>query len=72
MMCFGGSKWNNIPLEEKIHFFGMVLKMSIEDGIVGGYTEYVYDEIFTDLAEDYSVNVKGSMSKDSHHGQKTL
>ena len=52
MLCFGGSKCNNIQLEEMIHFFGMVLKMSINDRRVGGYTEYFYDEVFTDLAED--------------------
>ena len=55
-----------------IHFFGMVLKVSIDDWRVGGYTEYFYDEIFKDRAEDYSINVKGfaSWAKDvitQHH-----
>ena len=45
-----------------IHFFGMVLNMSIDDRRVGGYTGYLYDEIFTDLAENYSINIKGFMS----------
>ena len=48
--CFGSVKWNNIQLEEMINFFGMALKMSINDRRVGGNTEYFYDEIFTDLA----------------------
>ena len=33
--------------------------MSIDKRRIGGYTEYFYDEIFTDLAENYSVNIKG-------------
>ena len=36
--------------------------MSIDDRRVGGYTGYLYDEIFTDLAENYSINIKGFMS----------
>ena len=28
---FGGSKWCNIQLDEMVHFFGIVLKMSIDD-----------------------------------------
>ena len=51
-----------IQLEEMIQFFGMVLKMSIDDRRVGGYTEYFYEEIFTDLAKDFSINIKGLKS----------
>ena len=34
--CFGGSKWINIKLEDMIHFFGILLKMSIDDRKLGG------------------------------------
>ena len=34
---FDGSPWKNINLKEMIHFFGMVLKMSIDDHKLGGY-----------------------------------
>ena len=41
----------------------MVLKTSIDDRRVGGYTEYFYDDIFTDLAEDYSIKIKAFASR---------
>ena len=36
--------------------------MSIDDRRVDSYAEYFYDEIFTDLAENYSINIKGFTS----------
>ena len=39
-------------------FFGIVLKVSIDDR-VGGYAEYFNDDIITDLADDYSIAIDG-------------
>ena len=60
MLCLGGSKWNNIQLEEMIHFFGVVLEMSNDDRRAGDTLNI--SEIFTDQAEDYSINIKGFTS----------
>ena len=59
--CFSGSKWVNIKLEEIIHFLGIFLKMSI-DKRNGGYKSYFSDELVTDLADNYSVNIDGFTS----------
>ena len=35
--CFGTAEWVNIGLEDVIHFFSIVLKISIDDQKLGGY-----------------------------------
>ena len=62
ILYFGDPKWNNVQIDEMIHFFGMVLKMSNDVRRIGACTEYFYDEILTHLAEDYSFNIKGFIS----------
>ena len=37
---FGGMKWKNITVQDIIHFYGVMLRMSIYTWHLGGYTSY--------------------------------
>ena len=59
---FGGSKWSNISVQEMIRFHGMILKMSIDDRELGGYTAYFTEEMSVNCSRSFSVKLTDYMA----------
>ena len=56
---FLGHKWTNISVEEMIHFFGIMLRISLSPRKMGGYDSYFNDNINVTLSNGYSTNLRG-------------
>ena len=52
---FSGFPWKNITTEEMHHFFGVLLKMSIDNRKLGGYKAYLKAKPTIYLSNDYSM-----------------
>jgi hypothetical protein len=37
---FAGKDWTNVTVEEFVHFLGILLKMSVDNRELGGYSSY--------------------------------
>ena len=59
---FGGSKWSNISVQEMIRFHGMILKMSIDDRELGGYTAYFTEQMSVNCLRSHSVKLTDYMA----------
>ena len=58
-ILFLGHKWNNISVEEMVHFFGILLRISLEPRKMGGYTSYFQNSHSITLARGYSSTLQG-------------
>ena len=56
---FLGHKWRNISVEEMVHFFGILLRISLEPRKMGGYESYFSENITVSLASGYSSTLRG-------------
>ena len=56
---FLGHKWSNISVTEMIHFFGILLRVSIEPRKMGGYATYFTEDHNVTLSTGYSTNLRG-------------
>ena len=56
---FLGHKWSNISVEEMVHFFGILLRISLEPRKMGGYTSYFQNSHSITLASGYSCTLQG-------------
>ena len=56
---FLGHKWNNITTEEMIHFFGIMLRISLEPRKMGGYESYFTEQQSITAANGYSTSLRG-------------
>ena len=59
---FLGHKWTNITVEEMVHFFGILLRISLEPRKMGGYTSYFQESHSITLASGYTCNLQGYQS----------
>ena len=59
---FLGYKWTNIIVEEMVHFFGILLRISLEPRKMGGYTSYFQESHSITLASGYTCNLQGYQS----------
>ena len=56
---FLGHKWNNISVTEMIHFFGIMLRISLEPRKMGGYESYFVEDQSITLCNGYSATLRG-------------
>ena len=56
---FIGHKWSNISVQEMIHFFGIMLRISLEPRKMGGYDSYFIEDHTIVLANGYTVTLTG-------------
>ena len=56
---FLGHKWNNITVEEMIHFFGIMLRISLEPRKMGGYESYFTEQLSITASNGYSTSLRG-------------
>ena len=56
---FLGHKWSNVTVEEMIHFFGIMLRISLEPRKMGGYKSYFTEQHSITAANGYSTSLRG-------------
>ena len=56
---FIGHKWNNISVQEMIHFFSTMLRVSLERRKIGGYDSYFIEDHTIVLSNGYTVTLTG-------------
>ena len=56
---FLGHKWSNISVEEMVHFFGILLRISLEPRKMGGYESYFVENQSLTLASGYTASLRG-------------
>ena len=66
------SQWSNISVQEMIHFFGLILKMSVDDRQLGGYQSYFTKKRSINLSRYYAIELQDMPSwartnKSKHH-----
>ena len=54
---FSGYPWKNITTEEMFHFFGVLLKMSVDCRKMGGYKAYFKSKPTIYLSDNYSMTL---------------
>ena len=59
---FGGSNWVNITVQEKIHFHGIVLKMSVDNRELGEDKSYFTEQLSVNLSRTYLVLLKNYLA----------
>ena len=58
-IVFLGHRWTNISTGEMIHFFGIMLHISLEPRKMGGYVSYFYSKPNIYLGSGYTVEPRG-------------
>ena len=56
---FLGHKWDNITVKEMIHFFGIMLRISLEPRKMGGYQSYFTEQLSITASNGYSTSLRG-------------
>jgi hypothetical protein len=56
--CFGGFSCSSIIVQEIIQFFGMVMKISVDNRQLGGFISYYMEQIAVNFSICYSVALK--------------
>ena len=56
---FLGHKWNNISGCEIVHFFGIMLRISLEPRKMGGYISYFVDDQSITIGNGYTTYLQG-------------
>ena len=56
---FLGHKWSNISVQEMVHFFGIILRISLEPRKMGGYESYFVENQSLTLASGYTASLRG-------------
>ena len=54
---YTGNQWRDIAAQEMYYFHGVILKTSIDNRVLGGYTASFKQNIFINLRRSYSVTL---------------
>ena len=62
---FGGIKWKNITVQEMLHFYALMLKISIDPRHHGGYNSYFESISINHCSQGYTVSLEAYGGRDS-------